>query len=53
MLGNKRNRNQCAYGCCRDVKITRHGCRELFTKARERKIFRAREKRAWKKEEGE
>lgn len=51
MLGKKRNRHECMYGCCREVKNTKHGCRELFTKKRERKIFRAREKRSWKKEE--
>jgi len=47
MLGKKRNRHQCMYGCCR----TLIEGQKLFTKKRERKIFRAREKRAWKKEE--
>ncbi len=46
MLGRKRNRHACMYGCCR----TLIPGQKLFTKARERRIFRAREKREWKKE---
>lgn len=48
MLGKKRNRHECMYGCCRTLIFGQ----KLFTKARERRIFRSREKRAWKKEEG-
>lgn len=47
MLGKKRNQHACVYGCCRDFIPGQ----KLFTKKRERKIFRAREKRAWRKEE--
>lgn len=46
MLGEKRNRHSCPYYCCR----TLIKGQKLFTKARENRIFRAREKRAWKKE---
>lgn len=46
MLGRK-NRRTCEYGCCRTLIFGQ----KLFTKKSERGIFRAREKRAWKKEE--
>ena len=46
MLGRKRNRHQCMYGCCRALIKGQ----KLFTKNSERGIFRTREKRVWKKE---
>jgi len=41
-MGNSRSLGLCSYGCCRG---TRTG-----SKARTRKILRAREKRAWQKQ---
>lgn len=43
MLGKKKNIPQCVYGCCR----------ALFTgtKKKTNRVLRAREKRAWKKEQ--
>jgi hypothetical protein len=46
MLGSKRNRHECMYGCCR--KINYNG--KLFGKKQENRLFRARERATLRKE---